>query len=231
MSVLARDYGLLVISGGQIGADLAGLRAAQSLGLLTGGTAPKGYRTLKGPQPALAGFGLTEHARQGYPGRTLQNVIDADATVIVAKNTNSAGTKLTVEYCEQQSKPCFMLHVMLTPGGCQLVVPTAMNDTVKKLAELMKAKLAAKPTEQFVINVAGNSSESAPGIFMATYVMLLQVFERLERSLSNNDPVSEGFYNLVAQMSQPHIPMQLADVFEYIPALDPRRAPLTLLEE
>ena len=232
MSVLARDYGLRIISGGQIGADLAGLRAAQSVGLLTGGTAPKGYRTLKGSQPGLAGFGLVEHARAGYPGRTLQNVIDADATVIIAKNLNSAGTKLTVEYCAQQQRPYHMLHCMINNHGVMLVNgPAVLDKAVDALAEQMKKKLAQTPNEQFVINVAGNSTESASGIFMATYVLLLQLFDRLEAKLSNGDEVSKVFHARVAEMLQPHIPVQLEDVFEYIPQLDPRRAQLTLMHE
>jgi hypothetical protein len=232
MSVLARDYGLRIISGGQIGADLAGLRAAQSVGLLTGGTAPKGYRTLKGPQPGLAGFGVVEHSRAGYPGRTLQNVIDADATVIVAKNINSAGTKLTVEYCEAQLRPHHMLHCMITNRGVALVQgPSVLDKAVDALAEQMKTKLANLPNEQFVINVAGNSTESAPGIFMGTYVLFLQLLNKLEAKLSNGDAVSQQFHERVTQMLQPHIPVQLEDVFEYIPQLDPRRAPLTLLHE
>ena len=43
-----------IISGGQTGADQAGLLAAQALGLQTGGWAPHGWRTDAGPAPWLA---------------------------------------------------------------------------------------------------------------------------------------------------------------------------------
>ena len=47
------------ISGGQTGADFAGLEAARICGILTVGTAPKGFRTLDGSNPDLGSvYGL-----------------------------------------------------------------------------------------------------------------------------------------------------------------------------
>jgi hypothetical protein len=51
-----------LISGGQTGADRAGLEAAKALGIATGGTAPKGWRIenpdgTSGSDPSLAEFG------------------------------------------------------------------------------------------------------------------------------------------------------------------------------
>lgn len=43
-----------VISGGQCGVDVAALRAAKRAGLQTGGTMPRGWRTLDGPRPEYA---------------------------------------------------------------------------------------------------------------------------------------------------------------------------------
>ena len=60
-----------VISGGQTGADQAGLIAAEKAGITTGGWMPKGFRTLDGPNPGLAArFGLREHPSEEYPPRT-----------------------------------------------------------------------------------------------------------------------------------------------------------------
>ena len=47
-------------SGGQTGADQAGLRAARAERLETGGWAPKGWETEEGPAPWLADSGLIE---------------------------------------------------------------------------------------------------------------------------------------------------------------------------
>jgi Circularly permutated YpsA SLOG family len=49
----------LVISGGQTGADQAGLRAARASGIRCGGMAPKGWLTEAGPAPWLADYGLS----------------------------------------------------------------------------------------------------------------------------------------------------------------------------
>src|SRR6185295_18745361 len=83
-----------VISGGQIGADQAALRAARHLGLETGGTAPKGYRTSVGSQrELLASYGLAEGAGTGtasYVARSKKNVDDAHAT-LAFRTHSSAG--------------------------------------------------------------------------------------------------------------------------------------------
>jgi hypothetical protein len=42
-----------IISGGQTGADQAGLAVAKRLGISTGGFMPKGLLTAAGPQPDL----------------------------------------------------------------------------------------------------------------------------------------------------------------------------------
>lgn len=94
-----------VISGGQVGADQAALRAARHLGLETGGTAPPGYRTSAGPQrELLAGYGLVEHedrgsaVASGYIARSKRNVDDAQAT-LAFRVRSSAGTDKTIGYC------------------------------------------------------------------------------------------------------------------------------------
>jgi hypothetical protein len=70
-----------VISGGQVGADVAGLRAARALGLETGGWIPKGFRTIRGNRPELGrDFSLVETPTREYPPRTHANVRYSDAT-------------------------------------------------------------------------------------------------------------------------------------------------------
>ena len=59
-----------VVSGGQTGADQAGLRAAAKAGIDTGGWACKGWLTEKGPASWLADYGLAECPVPDYPART-----------------------------------------------------------------------------------------------------------------------------------------------------------------
>lgn len=98
-----------ILSGGQSGADYAGLIAGNILGLETGGTAPKGWRICRydgtdGSNPQLALFGLVEHASRDYPPRTKQNAADSDGTVWFGY-AGSPGGKLTIKTCKALGKP------------------------------------------------------------------------------------------------------------------------------
>jgi len=99
-----------IISGAQTGADLAGLDAAKALSIPTGGSMPNGFKDLEGNKPEYASkYGIIALKSTSYPARTLKNVMDADATLILATNANSAGTKLTIKYCNQMDKPYLLL--------------------------------------------------------------------------------------------------------------------------
>ncbi len=93
-----------IISGGQTGADMAGLVFAHKIGITTGGTAPKGYKTESGNMVHLLKdvFGLSEFG--DYKQRTIINIEDSDGTVIFADRT-SAGSLLTMKKCREMKKP------------------------------------------------------------------------------------------------------------------------------
>ncbi|GAB3715836.1 putative molybdenum carrier protein [Spirosoma flavus] len=92
-----------IISGGQTGIDQLGLEVARSLGISTGGVAPKGYLTENGSDERLRDYGLTEHTSTKYPPRTRANVVQSDGTVIFGNV--AGGTKLTLDTCVQEGKP------------------------------------------------------------------------------------------------------------------------------
>jgi len=146
-----------IVSGGQSGADFAGLLAGRDLGLETGGTAPKGWRIClpdgkDGSNPGLAEFGLVEHASRDYPPRTRQNVADSDGTVWFGYE-NSGGGLLTARTCAHLGKPFF-------PNPS----PTALRDWVQH-----------QGIE--VLNVAGNrASDFNPDIESVTYSTLIEAF-------------------------------------------------------
>ena len=130
---------LVIISGGQTGADQGGLRAAGRLNLNTGGYAPKGWMTEDGPAEWLNGFGLMVSNDFSYRERTKQNVKGSDLTLLFG-NVKSPGSKLTAKYAKQ------------------LGVSLLVNPTVKELSKyLQKNKLR-------VINVAGSRESVSPGI-------------------------------------------------------------------
>lgn len=97
-----------IISGGQTGADYAGLVAAKVLGIHTGGVAPYGYKTENGPNYELRDyFGLEEWGT--YPERTERNILISDATIILGlldtKDFSEGGTFLTQKLCKSLGKP------------------------------------------------------------------------------------------------------------------------------
>lgn len=136
-----------VISGGQAGADCAGLVGAERAGVPTGGVAPAGWRTEKGPQPeALRDrFGLTEHSSSAYPPRTEENVVNSNATVIYSSNANSPGTVQTVNFCVKHSKP----YLMVNPFS---------EDAIMLTRSFL---LHERP---MVLNIAGNRESKSKGI-------------------------------------------------------------------
>ena len=95
-----------IISGGQIGADIAGLRAARRLGLSTGGWMPRGWLTKLGPREDYAEeYGLQQHESPRYPPRTFANVRDSDGTVRFAFDFKSAGERCTLRAIAQYQRP------------------------------------------------------------------------------------------------------------------------------
>lgn len=151
-----------VISGGQTGADRAGLVAARAAGIPTGGWMPKGFRAQDGPRPEFAIlYGVTEHPSDRYPPRTALNVKESDATLCFATDWGSPGEVLTRQMCDRCDRP----RLDVTPGGA--VSPA---DVV--------AWLRANGVR--VLNVAGNTERTSPGIGAFVEAFLGAVFQLLK---------------------------------------------------
>lgn len=98
-----------IISGGQTGADVAGLDAAIKRGIPHGGWIPKGRLTEDGPLPEK--YHLQEMPTASYPKRTEKNVMDSDGTVIFTHGKLTGGSLLTRKKALQHGRP--VLHVDL----------------------------------------------------------------------------------------------------------------------
>ena len=146
-----------IYSGGQTGADYAGLVAARDLGIPTGGTAPKGWRICNfdgtdGTNPSLADFGLVEHESREYKPRTIQNVKDSDGTVWFGYQFSPGGI-LTIGTCKRLRKP-----VIINPLSDELLNWLTEND-IK------------------ILNVSGNRlSKDNPTIYNDVYTRLVETF-------------------------------------------------------
>lgn len=104
-----------VISGGQTGADQAGLFAAKACGFETGGFAPQGFRTLAGNKPDILRdmFGLEETVQRNYQARTGLNAKTGDATIRLATNFGSPGELCTLKFIQKYDKPYFDVNLNL----------------------------------------------------------------------------------------------------------------------
>lgn len=158
---------LKIISGGQNGVDQAALRAAKASGFPTGGTAPKGYRTLDGSMPELGDiYGLGESYSPGYPPRTQDNVADSDATLQVYEDCSSPGEVCTLNAVRACRKP--LMQVPLGHVGPE------------------QAAQWIKDNGWSVLNIAGNSERTSPGIGGRAERFLLEVFSKLRKGIPEN---------------------------------------------
>lgn len=153
---------LKVISGGQTGADRAGLDAAKACGIPTGGWATKGYliQTYEGTNvsdPSLKDLGLLEMPSKSYPPRTRQNVKDSDGTVWFGFGS-SPGGKITLGECRKLNRPVIEFSLRRKPN------PFKLMDWLEE-------------NQIQVLNVAGNRvSKWNPDIYEKTFRFLNKTF-------------------------------------------------------
>lgn len=147
------------VSGGQSGADQAGVDAGLFLGFEVGGNMPKGWRTLDGPRPDYAQkYGMKEHHQSGYPGRTFLNVKETDGTLRFAKDFESPGELCTMRAIRQYKKEWLDVSFFNPPDF----------DDVLRWIEKFQIR---------TLNIAGNSEQTAPGIYQFTFGYLVKTFE------------------------------------------------------
>ena len=142
-----------IISGGQTGADQGGLAGAKELGIATGGTAPKGYRTEAGNNPSLRDLYYLEESRYWpYTYRTRDNVRNSNGTLWVG-NIGSPGYWCTKRACDDKKKPWIE------------------NPTGLDLWEWVQHY------QIYTLNVAGNRESKNPGIFEKTKALIIEAFK------------------------------------------------------
>jgi hypothetical protein len=144
-----------VVSGGQTGADQAGLRTARNAGIETGGWAPKGWDTEDGPAEWLADFGLTECSTPGYPPRTAANARDSDGTLWFG-STDSSGYRATINACQRFGKPYLIVE-----------------DGTTRPSHVIEWMTTHRVS---VLNVAGNRESKNPGLGERVEAFLSRVF-------------------------------------------------------
>ena len=155
-----------VISGGQLGSDLAGLLAASCCGLKTSGWIPSGWKTELGPRPDFARFGLKETPSSKYEQRTEWNVRDSDGTIIISRHHDSPGTKLTKNLCIKMRKPLFAISFSKQASENELSLGDICDWIEKKNIS--------------ILNVSGNRESVAVGIQVWATHALIEIFKTLQ---------------------------------------------------
>ena len=151
-----------VISGGQTGVDRAALDAAIDLGVDYGGSIPKGRKAEDGPISQRYQY-LVELDSEDYSVRTERNVIDADATLILAMGPLTGGTALTAEATALHRKPCLVVELQ------QKTEEEAVREVTQWLA-------LVRPQ---VLNIAGPRESKVPGIYKIAFGLVCRVLSGL----------------------------------------------------
>ena len=145
---------LMVLSGGQTGVDRAALDAAREAGLALGGWCPAGRLAEDGPIPAVYPLSETPLARVAQ--RTIWNVRDSDATLILTAGRPRGGTLLALRRAAGR-KPLLVLS------------PEAPNGLRQARGFLSRHRVAR-------LNVAGPRQSEAPGIYLRARWFLERLF-------------------------------------------------------
>lgn len=105
-----------IIAGGQVGVEIAALRAAQALGIPTGGTMPKGFRTEAGLCPHYAAeYGLQETAFSYLPASLRANIETADLTLMIYTDKKGPNTRMARDIIEEIGKPAMTFGKIMPP--------------------------------------------------------------------------------------------------------------------
>lgn len=155
-----------IVSGGQTGVDRAALDVALELRIPCGGWVPAGRRAEDGRLAER--YPLRETPTRNYPERTLWNVRDSDATLIVTAGPPTGGTALTVDLAAKLGRPCHVVDLDGTSGPAEV------------RAWLSESKAAT-------LNVAGPRESTVPGIYNRAHSWLLSLFE-----LSSSDEARQA---------------------------------------
>ncbi|NLN60188.1 MAG: hypothetical protein GX147_05685 [Deltaproteobacteria bacterium] len=147
-----------IISGGQTGADRAALDFAIRHGIPHGGWVPKGRLTEAGPLPRR--YHVQEMPRRSYAARTEQNVLDADATLIVSHGKLTGGSRLTRQYAKRHQR--LWLHIDLD------------HYTLLNAAALLSRWLDSHPIQ--ILNVAGPRASKDQAIYHDVMRLLKKAF-------------------------------------------------------
>lgn len=158
-----------IISGGQTGADIAGVKVAKLYGFKTGGYMPKGYMTRIGLKPEYKKlYKMEETKTADYPTRTGLNVKESDCTIWFGEKKFSAGKLCTFKYVKMHKKPYKDIDIN-NPLAIEIIVEWLILNNYK------------------IINIAGNSQTATNNMEQRVSDYLNKLFFVLISIDSNNE--------------------------------------------
>lgn len=190
-----------VISGGQTGVDTIGLQVARELGIVTAGTAPRGYLRESGVDTEdIRSYGLREITeeeqaeytrltgkRDPYTARTSKNVENSDGTVYFAFDGDSAGKLATQREANRLGKP-----FLLNPTANQLREWLIANN-IQTLN--VAGNRGSKLTEEQTQNISNILREALGVKDMSSNSITSINFEELERRAKDKKSDPEPNYD------------------------------------
>jgi len=148
-----------IVSGGQTGADRAGLDVAIRWGFPHGGWCPKGRKAEDGIISTQ--YNLIETPSASYLQRTEWNARDSDATVIFTiASTLTGGSKRTAEFAEKHRKP--WIHL------------AQRSSSYERPALILQQFITDNGVE--ILNVAGTRGSKEPDVWKFAYETLEAAF-------------------------------------------------------
>jgi hypothetical protein len=151
-----------IISGGQTGADRAGLDFALEVGLEHGGYVPKGRKAEDGRINDR--YRMTELSNPSYSVRTRRNVLESDGTVIFSLNSDLlGGSELTARCAQKTSRPLLHLHA----AG-----KISLDEKAQHLRDFIDSRRLA------TLNVAGSRESQEPGVYQFTLDLLRRFWQQ-----------------------------------------------------
>lgn len=149
-----------IISGGQTGADRAGLDVAIEMGVPHGGYCPKDRKAEDGRIDDK--YNLIEFG--SYRDRTIKNIESADLTIVFYKGQVTTGTALTIDKCGDLNKKLFRVD---------------FNYIVKDMTPILIRDLLTQSfgSQPITVNIAGSRESKCPGIYELTRGVLLYLLK------------------------------------------------------
>ena len=150
-----------IISGGQTGVDRGVLDAALTYNFPCGGWCPARRRAEDGPIPGH--YPLTEMSTISYLARTHRNVENSDGTLIITRGIPTNGTKETINWACQVSKPYLIIDL----------------EKQTKTSAILSIDQWLKTSHIRILNIAGPRESKCPGIADEASQLISSLFDHL----------------------------------------------------